>query len=162
MLRMVPRLLVVWGVFARSWAREPTCELWCAGNECTELNGDVASECGGCGGGGCHPGAKDFPVAPASGDEDELYPGCLSQSCERACMAHLRAVATGKARPFLPTPWGADGASTCDIQRIDRSSLEGMDRQELGRLFSQPAIVTGLTSKWTAHSLWANPETFAR
>ena len=39
------------------------CEPFCADTPCTSLNGDIFTECGGCGESSlCHPGAAGFPM----------------------------------------------------------------------------------------------------
>lgn len=102
------------------------CEPWCV-SPCSDLNGDVTGECGGCAGDEfrCAPGKPGYPSSrrfdePSGGVDDEIIITVPDED--------------------------AEGTSIC--RRLDRVDLLRMDARELAAALAKPTIVSNMTAAW--------------
>ena len=103
-------------------AAAPNCEPHCA-HPCTELNGDIEYECGGCGGDEqCRPGAVGFGAASA---EEPAYVEVDARTARAAAVGFSGRPATGSA----PAPDAALYSAPATPEDLDEIRREGSSRR---------------------------------
>lgn len=117
-----------------------TCELWCANAKCSELNGDVQYECGGCGQHAtCRPGVADYTRAVVGGTGQVAQPDSMVGS-----LAEATSVAPARTPPNVT-------AVSC--RRLAADDLKRMSPRERAAALDQPTIITGLIDTWPS-TVW--------
>ena len=101
------------------------CEPWCLSVACSELNGDVEHECGGCGAhAACRPGAAGYVARAFVGGTGRVAPGVESTAVESSTAPKM-------ARSNVT-------AAAC--RRITADQLRRMNAHE--RALAEPTIVS--------------------
>lgn len=112
---------------AQSNAAALACEPWCSSTPCSELNGDVVTECGACHSSlACNPSSADFRLQDKIKllDDDDCLPADASD----------------------------DAIGRCDLEVVDS---EDVTREwVLNR--SEPILIRGATRGWLALERWTN------
>ena len=129
-----------------------TCEPWCL-HPCTELNGNPAIECSGCGSSsGCRPGATGFDK---SGGDGMMSVGVAADGSQPAAEKY-----GSHGNPIKePTSFHDDFVpGACDLESVDHNDVT---RAMLTKA-TKPFLIKGMTGNWSAHATWSKEELLKR
>ena len=128
-----------------------TCEPWCI-HHCTELNGNPAMECSGCGSSSkCRPGAPGFDKS----DDAMMNVGVTADGREQPAErygSHGNPIQepTGFHEEFVP--------GACDLESVDHIDVTRAMLMQA----TKPFIIKGMTANWSAHATWGKEELLRR